>query len=368
MRIIAKIKKWVIQNNSLRHIAYMVIYTIQYRRNVIKKGFLNKKTQGEKEYKQKWRTLSRFVEPYSYRYFRHYFGDNPNIVPENIGHAIIEETLNPLKFRSVYMDKNFFGTVLGNCGMLPKMVLCRIGGGNLLDSDYRLADLPLSSYLQTKSYILKPSVDSSSGNGVMKFDLSGGGYFSKDGVELTKDFLFEYGNDFCLQETVEQHSFMKSLCSSSINTIRLCVYRSVVTEKPVVTASIIRIGKEGSFIDNAHAGGMFIGVDIKTGQLGKFVCDQYGNKKNIWNDIDYEEKKLVVPNWDAILEFAKNIGSRILHHRILQLDIYLKEDGTPGLIEYNIKSIGYWLYFLIGQSPFGNYTDEIINYCKIRNQ
>ena len=160
---------------------------------------------------------------------------------------------------------------------------------------------------------------------------------------------------------------MKSLCSSSINTIRLCVYRSVITEKPIVTASIIRIGKEGSYIDNAHAGGMFIGVDIQTGQLGAFVCDQYGNKQSKWNDIDFEINKLVVPNWGSILEFAQNIGSRILHHRILQLDIYLDEYGTPGLIEYNIKSIGYWLYFLVGQSPFGDYTDEIIEYCKKRN-
>lgn len=234
------------------------------------------------------------------------------------------------------MDKNFFDTILGGGGNLPKMVLCRIGGGNILDSDYLFADLPLSSYLQNESYILKPSVDSSRGMGVMKFNLSGGGDFSKD-VELTKDYLLGFSNDFCLQETVEQHSFMKNLCCTSINTIRLCVYRSVVTEKSVVTASIIRIGKEGSFVDNAHAGGMFIGVDIKTGELGKFVCDQYGNKKSIWNDIDFGAKGYVVPNWDKILNFAQDISSRVLHHRILQLDIYLKEDGVPGLIEYKYK-------------------------------
>ena len=176
------IKQLVLSSEKLRRLGYFFIYVIQYRRMVKKHGFLNIQTLGEKDYKKKWGKLSKLVDPYSYRYFRNYFGDNPNIVPENIGHAIIEESLNPLKYRSVYMDKNFFSTVLGTIGKLPKMVLCRMGGGNLLDSNYHPADLPLSSYLHAKSYILKPSIDSSSGNGVMKFGFVGGGISQKMGL------------------------------------------------------------------------------------------------------------------------------------------------------------------------------------------
>ena len=161
-----------------------------------------------------------------------------------------------------------------------------------------------------------------------------------------------------------QHPFMSALCTTSVNTIRLCVYRSVINESVVVTAGIIRIGKEGSIVDNAHAGGVFIGVDVNTGTLGKCVLDQYGNKHDIWNGVDFLNGHFVVPNWNDFISFAKFVGSRIHHHRLLALDIALDMKGMPKLIEYNIECFSYWLFMYTNQVVFGKYTDEVIEYCK----
>ena len=146
--------------------------------------------------------------------------------------------------------------------------------------------------------------------------------------------------------------------------MRLCLYRSVTSEEPVVTAGVIRIGKNGSFVDNVHSGGMRIGVDVSSGELGKYVVDQYGNKQDTWNGIDFSKSIYFVPNWNDVISFAKNVGTRIHHHRLIALDIALKENGIPILIEYNLSGFSYSPYMVTNQEVFGKYTDEIIDYCR----
>ena len=109
---------------------------------------------------------------------------------------------------------------------------------------------------------------------------------------------------------------------------------------------------------------MFVGVDVTSGELGKYLVDKYGNKKEIWNDIDYSKESLFVPHWDRVIELAEYIGSRILHHRLIALDIALDINNKPILIEYNISAFSYWLYMFTNQEVFGKYTDEVIDYCK----
>ena len=351
--------------DALRHYLRYCRYSNQYKRYLKQQHFENKKAKGEEEYIKRWEVLCARVEPYSYRFFSHYCGYNPNIVPEDIGHSYIEEVLNPIEFRPVYSDKNLFPEIVGK-EHVAHTIVCRINGSNLLDADYRNASDDLSIYIgNATSLILKPSVNSSSGRGIMKFDRKGDKFVSVDGdIILSRDFLLSYRKDFCLQETVTQHSFMNKLCPTSVNTMRLCLYRSVSNEECVVTAGIIRIGKDGSFVDNVHAGGMRIGLDVATGELGKFVVDQYGNKQDSWNGIDFSKSVFTVPNWKDVISFAKHVGSRIHHHRLIALDIALNETGTPVLIEYNLSGFSYSPYMITNQEVFGKYTDEVIDYCR----
>lgn len=344
-------------------------YSSQFKRYLEIQHFDSKKAEGEEAYRKKWSVLCNRVDPYTYRFFCHFCGFTPNIVPEDIGHSIIEEMLNPKSYRRAYSDKNLFPLFVGPQNV-PRIILCRINGGSLLDSAYRCAEKDISHYTgNIDRLILKPSVNSSSGRGIVMFCRNNNSFVAvNEGIVLTKDYLIDYAKDFCLQEAITQHSFMNDLCSSAVNTIRLCLYRSVKNDEPIITASILRIGKNGSIVDNAHAGGMFIGIDVTTGKLGQHVMDQYGNKSEIWNGVDFTNKALFIPNWDMVLDFAKNIGRRILHHRLIALDIAIKEDGKPVLIEYNINCFSYWLFMLTNQECFGDYTDEVIEYCKKRLQ
>ena len=327
-------------------------------------GIKNIIVKGEDEYVKKWKQLFPLVDRPSYRLYSHYCGQTPDIVPEGISRILIEKVLDPIPYRYAYEDKNMFPLIIGK-EYLPETVVARINGSVLLDSNYR----PLTNFEdKLKQYdrlILKPTVSSSSGRGVMLFQKDDNGvFFSNKNEKLSEDYLMAYGNNFVLQKALSQHSDLSKLNPDSINTIRIATYRSVKDEKVHLLASIIRIGKNGQFVDNAHAGGRFVGVNVANGKLGSYTCDQYGQKTNTWNDVDFSNSELYIPCWERVVSFAQMVGEKVIHHRLLAMDISVDENGRPWLVEYNLGGFSQWLFEFTGQKPFGNYTDEIIQYCK----
>lgn len=349
---------------ALRHYKCYKACAALYKRNLKLLGIANQKAEGEEAYVKKWQALSSRVGRHYYRLFRKFVGNTPNIVPEDIGHFYIEPVLNPVAYRAAYADKNLFPKIIGK-DYLPRTVLCRINGGDLLDADYNKADDNILKYAaDARSLILKPSTYTRSGWQIMRFDRQGDTFVSKDGTVLTTDFLLHYRSDFCLQETIVQHAFMQALCATSVNTIRLGVYRSVVDNEPKIIGGCLKVGRKGSIIDNNNAGGMLVGVDMQTGELGKYVLDVDGRRFDSLNGVNFAMASLQIPHWDEVLQLAKLVSRKVLCHRLLTLDIALRDSGKPALIEYNIEGIAFYIFMLVGQLPFGEYTDEIINYCK----
>lgn len=191
-------------------------------------------------------------------------------------------------------------------------------------------------------------------------------YVSSDGkVLLDGAFLLNYGSDWVLQSAVEQHASLNHLCSSCVNTIRINTYRSIKDEQVYILSAAIRIGHEGSVVDNLHAGGGFVGVEVMTGELGHEVLDQYGNRTTLLNGIDYSNEHFSIPNWEKVVDFAKDVAHRNPHCRLIALDVAIQADGKPILIEWNVTpySFSYWIPMMTGVTPFGDKTEEIIEYC-----
>ena len=42
------------------------------------------------------------------------------------------------------------------------------------------------------------------------------------------------------------------------------------------------------------------------------------------------------------------------------------ENGNPKLIEVNTTDFSYWLYQFNGKAAFGEYTDDLLKFCKDR--
>lgn len=271
----------------------------------------------------------------------------------------------------MYEDKNMFPYFIGR-DVVPATILCRMNGGPLLDGNFQPATNDIKAYFYNRTpLIIKPSVGSSSGQDIHLFTWSEkeGAYISqKDNSRLTKEFLMSYNANFVLQKAVEQHKDIARYNPTSVNTLRIAVYRSWKDEKPHVLASIMRVGKTGAFVDNAHAGGVFVGINAENGKVGEKLFDQYGMTTSSWNGLNYAGNDFYIPHWEEIKEFVCNASKKIIHHRLFAFDICLNAEAKPMLIEYNLNSFSYWLFMFTGQNPLGNYTDEIIEFCRTRER
>lgn len=329
----------------------------------------NKEVEGEGEWIKKWRGLGITPNPIYYRLFSKYIGNDVNIVPEDICHEVIENILNPMRYAKYYADKNMFDKILPK-GSTPMTILRKMNGFYYSDK-YELLELDKNKFIELLNnsgidkIIIKPSVDSSSGVGVKLFKKSEENtWISHDEKEqLSKDYIDRfYGKDLIIQECAKQHDYINLFNPTSINTLRLTLYRSVKDDSFHVPSAIIRIGGKGSVVDNAHAGGCYVGI-LPDGALDKKVLNQYGTVVTEFNGIDFT-KEYQIPYWDNVVEFAKEIGKCIPHHRLLALDLMLDEKGNPKVIEFNCEYYGMWLFQFTTTSAFGKYTDEIIEYCR----
>ena len=337
-------------------------------RKIIEHSGKTKSPAGIKAWHSKWNDLGYPNDDY-YRIYSKYIGEDVTIVPDNVSHNYITPILNPKRYISTYADKNLFDKFIRkkDGSVITPYTLIRSIRGILSDKDYNQIKVSdLSDILsEESSIIVKPSIDGSSGKGVLFFDKQCNEWKERTtGETLSIQLLFDrVGMDFIVQRTMVQSPFMAMLGKTSVNTIRMVVYRSVKDNKCHALRAIVRIGKDGSLVDNAHAGGMFVGVD-DNGRLGKYCCNQFGETSNEFNGIDFKNSNLIIPNYDTVKAFAEEVGSYIPHLRLLALDIMLDENNNPILIEYNVKAFSPWLFQFTSGTAFGSYTDEIIDYCK----
>lgn len=364
--ILQKIVKKSLQN---RHVTKSRRY---YKKLFIINDIENRPCENEKEWMEKWAVLGMKVDVLYYRLFSHYIGNNINIVPKDICHEIIEPILNPLRYIKAYEDKNIYDRLFPK-GLLPQTIFRKMNGF-YYDKDYNriqmIDDAQLIFLLDSAGFprmIIKPTIDSSSGKGVSVIEKKNGAWFvlDKEFSKISVAFFDKnYGDNYIIQECLNQSKEMSLFCKTSVNTLRLSVYKSVKDDIGRLTGTIMRIGKDGSFVDNAHAGGCYVGI-TKDGNVCHEVLDQYGRKRTMFNGVDFS-KDYQIPNYAAIVNFAESIVKYIPYHRLFALDIMIDDNGLPRLVEFNLRYYSMWLFQFTVGSAFGKYTDEIIDYCKGR--
>ena len=137
-----------------------------------------------------------------------------------------------------------------------------------------------------------------------------------------------------VQEVIQQDKRMAAFSSASVNTIRILTMYTK-NESIIILGAIMRCGVGKSFVDNFHAGGISIGIDIDTGRLRKYGYTREGTRY-----LEHPTSKILfegflIPQWKDILDLAVKIQKAFPCYRILGTDIALKENGMPILIEMN---------------------------------
>lgn len=164
-------------------------------------------------------------------------------------------------------------------------------------------------------------------------------FVNPDSVERS---IFEDISDCVIQPVVTQHSILNDLYNKSVNTLRIVT--SLGNNGTVEHKYInLRFGNGGSRIDNICSGGYFVILDIN----GNSISPAYNANGIVVGDrhpdTGFEFASLKVPFVDEAVKKCKESHLGIPHVKVIAWDVFIDEDGTPGLIEWNAKCPGMWL-------------------------
>ena len=140
-------------------------------------------------------------------------------------------------------------------------------------------------------------------------------------------------NKMLIEQCVEGCDELQIFHPQSLNTIRVVTVVQDGVAK--VFHSFFRVGSGKSLVDNAHAGGMFAQVNIKTGVLESEAIDINGNRYEQHPDSNITFIGYQIPKWKEIVATCEAVAMSIKGVFIVGWDVTILKDGTIELIEGN---------------------------------
>ena len=192
----------------------------------------------------------------------------------------------------------------------------------------------------------------------MQLDRNGGGISKQEII----DALLEMGDDFLVQEVVKCHSSLAQIYNGSVNTFRIITYRWYKDNHPIIQhlPVVLRIGQGGNYLDNAHAGGMFIAVD-DDGTLHKTAFTEFKDEYTAHPDSGLVFEGYRIELLGEVLKCAKRCATALAHVGCINWDFTINEDGIPVLIEANCHDGSIWLPQMAhGKGIFGENTANVL--------
>ncbi len=243
---------------------------------------------------------------------------------------------------------------------IPKTYIMCVQGryydadGNIIDKE---AAIEVLKNLNGGEYsaICKRTVDTNSGRDVRLIDI-------KHGVDALSneeihDVLSSMGSDFVVQERIKPHPAFEKLYPGSINTLRVISYQA--SSHFNVAPIVMRIGRSG-YVDNAHAGGVFIGVTNEGRLLSEaFTEDQERYSIHPTTGVAFEG--YLLPRIPDIIQCAVKMHKNYPSMRFVSWDFTVDKDENIVLIEANLHSQAVWISQMAhGKGFFGEDTAEML--------
>lgn len=280
---------------------------------------------------------------YDYRY-----------IPEEIFYADIEPSLNSKISIQYFANKSFYNHWFVK-DIFPQDYFHNIDG-EYLDENLRTISFENIKELAknlTYPVVFKPNQDSSGGKGV---------YFIKDTESLISCALKK--KNFVVQEKLRNHHFFEKFNALGLNTLRVCLYRSISDNKIKFLHAALRMGVGGS-LDNETDGGIVSYID-ENGRLNGFARNKFGKKflKHPDSNMEFTD---YIPCYNDMILLATEIAHRIFYAKIISLDMCYDHLGKWRVIEINLNDQTIRFSQYAGQPFFGEYTDEVLEYCKINH-
>jgi len=353
---------------------FLFFRIIKFRRKIRfikkkdKKLFEKVGKEVERQHVKLWKNLSPSVDTSWLRFYSKVSGVvDYRYVPEDLYYAIIERRLNDINYSHRVADKCCYDELLKDCDYLPHNFLKNISGSYISSRKKIVTFSEAENIFESlkEDVIVKPSIESGGGKNILYLKYKKGVFLDFKGNKYSLEKIQNnYRKNFVIQKLVVQLPFFAQFNETSLNTLRVFVYRSVLDEKIKILNIVLRMGRKGMYVDNQMSGGISVGVDIKTGKLNDFAISKYGEKFYKHPDSKITFKGKVIMNINDVSTFVKKLASQIPSHRLLSLDVCIDKGGNVRIIEINTTGVEINFLQLSCGSLFSNFTEEIISFCK----
>lgn len=248
---------------------------------------------------------------------------------------------------------------------MPRMYLsCQ--AGIYKDAENKVLDFEKACALISNIGVCfaKPSIGTDSGRGCEVYCLVNG-TDTKSGK--TSDMILkDLGKNFTIQERLVCHESIRKIYEGSVNTFHIMTYRW--KNQIIVAPIIMRIGRGGSYLDNAHAGGMFIALS-DDGTLHKTAFTEFKEEFVEHPDSKLKFEGYRIPLLPNVVDAVKRMHYSLPAIGVINWDMTLDESGQPVLIEANVNGGSIWLFQMAhGCGVFGERTPEILRWLHKMNE
>ena len=223
------------------------------------------------------------------------------------------------------------------------LTLCRVSDNNLFKKEinkynfYQLAKpyfkreaIKVESLDQVSDFVafvkkkveafVKP-LDGSKGNGAHRYSFVD----DERAIAYYKELLSE-GPSWMVEELIRQSPDMGQWNETSVNTIRIPSF--LRDGKFTVIWTRMRMGKKGSIVDNAGAGGIVVNVDPKTGIITSDGIDESFNHFDKHPGSGLTFMGWQVPRWNELLKTVEELHRTIFNkHVYVAWDFALTDSG-----------------------------------------
>lgn len=182
----------------------------------------------------------------------------------------------------------------------------------------------LEEYLRGKEAVMVKPVDGLGGQGVHKVRTAELGDLAAYQRRLQEERLF-------LEDMIAQHPALSALCPNSVNTIRVMTVRA--GDAAELLFACLRVGA-GADVDNFHAGGMAVGVDLDTGKLMGDAINKDGQVFARHPVTGVKFDGYAVPMWDEVKRICLEASAVNRYIHVVGWDVAVTPDG-PVFVEGN---------------------------------
>ena len=276
----------------------------------------------------------------------------PLYIPSNLYYSLVDMHYTDYKGSAVIEDKNFNSLFFYD--VKQPITVVRNMGGNIMDENYKIITIDdMHKRLSPNcSYVAKPSIGTGAGRRILVYKAGETEKFSEF-VKYVDSF-----KNCVVQKYATQHEQLASIYSESLNSIRIITFYHNGMAKALST--IIRMGAGGNRVDNATAGGCFVGVDEK-GYLKQVGFNDYGERFECHPTTGVPFKGHYIPDFDRFIKLAETLHNRLVNFsKLISWDFAIDAEGDPILIEKNLSEGGLSFHQQCNGPLFGGMTQEII--------